>query len=260
MRSKDLLCSTPVRVGLALIATALIVFGIASLGSGPDPSDWISELSAGPSASGIRGDTSGIGLTTGSSGGRLTSAGKDAGSPDAGSVSDKVDIADPGNGDSSGASTIGAVPRRPGKPIVPENPESEDPKPGGPSTPDNPGTPGDEDSNTPVKTIRILWWNDTRSRAPRGFEVAIGAATWRPSDESAERETGALKRIPVGEPIVLYVYPDGRSNQRFEVPIEVTEVMQSDSDQDAIHVAVSDTAVRVVGTPVVEFDVSFKRE
>jgi hypothetical protein len=108
-------------------------------------------------------------------------------------------------------------------------------------------------------TVRIKWWNDTVEAPPTGFEVVMGDVTWKPSDISAESETGRLASAPLGSELFLDVYPDGRDGKRVRVPVELLAAMLPDSEEDAIHVAVSDDSVRVIGTPVLDFDVSTPR-
>lgn len=129
-------------------------------------------------------------------------------------------------------------------------------------------TPGTDDPNEgngtttqPAATmsLMILLWNDTQSKAPEGIEVAVGAAKWAPADSSLANQTGVLKGIAVGQKLQLEVYPDGRSGKKILVPILLTKEMRSGSEADAVHVEVKDGTVRVLGTPVENFDVSVER-
>lgn len=108
-------------------------------------------------------------------------------------------------------------------------------------------------------TLRILWWNDTEKVAPIGFEVAVGTVTWSPADAKAESGVGSLSGLEYGRELSLVVYPDGPSGTRVTVPILLTDDMVSNSDSDAVHVEVRDDTVRVLGTPVKNFDVTYDR-
>ena len=135
-----------------------------------------------------------------------------------------------------------------------------------PSSP--PPTPGSDDPNDDNGTstqpgatmsLMVLLWNDTQSKAPGDLEVAVGAVKWVPSDSSLANQAGSLKGLAVGQKLQLEVYPDGRSGNKILVPILLTKDMRSGSEADAVHVEVKDGSVRVLGTPVENFDVSVER-
>lgn len=116
-------------------------------------------------------------------------------------------------------------------------------------------------------TLKILWWNDTEAKAPTGFKIVVApvdggtdaSVSWAPSDIAAKSATASLEGLPYGKKLTLTVYPDGVDGKRITVPITLTTDMVSNSENDAVHVAVSDTQVRVLGTPVENFDQSFDR-
>lgn len=222
---RHVLDSIPVRVGLALLATAGLVFGILTISAGPDPSRWMSELAE---LGGAPEDGARLVRVSGESDGRAITDGDgpaaDAGAP-AGAADPQAPGAPAGNG--------GAA------------------QPGTPATPTAP--------NADVNTVRVIWWNDTEANPPSRLELALASSEWRPDNSRAASQTGTLARIPVGERLMLQVFPDGRNGKRIDVPVKVTAEMIENSEEDAIHVAISDTEVRVVGTPVVEFDVSYAR-
>jgi len=203
---RQVLDSIPVRVGLALLATAGLVFGVATLGSGLDPARWFSELSQ---QGGAPEDTAGLVRVSGEPDGRVAIVGADPA----------------GDGGAPGA----------------------------------PSRPGDKAPGAEANTVRLLWWNDTETSHPVRFELVLASSEWSPDNSRAASQTGSLAKIPVGEQLTLQVFPDGRNGKRIDVPVEVTAEMVDNSEEDAIHVAISDTAVRVVGTPIVEFDVSYAR-
>lgn len=121
--------------------------------------------------------------------------------------------------------------------------------------------PADDGTKPAAKTvsIMILFWNDTEQKAPKGLEVAVGDVVWKLADPTAESATGELKGLVVGKKYELEVYPDGRNGNRILVPFEFAADMRSGSEADAIHVEVRDEQVRVLGTPVDNFDVSVDR-
>lgn len=150
-----------------------------------------------------------------------------------------------GNGSATGgAGASGSNSNKPGSPT------------GGTAKPSGPGTK----PSAPVKTtaLKILWWNDTVSKKATGCEVAYGSAAFRP-DVSQDAATGLLKAVPVGKTVNLVVYPDGRSGKKIIVPFKVDSYMKASTDQDAIHVAVSDDTIKVLGNPVEGFEVEFDR-
>lgn len=120
------------------------------------------------------------------------------------------------------------------------------------------GSQGDAAASTGMKVL-FKWWNDTQSKTPQGMEIVIpGVSSWKP-DPTAEDAKKVLGPIPYEKPLVLAVYPDGRSGKKIEVRIAVVKSMQPGSEQDAIHIAVSDSGVRVLGTPVDNFDDTYER-
>lgn len=223
MKVKNILDSIPVRVGLAISAAVILVVVVASLGSGTNPAVWVSEL-VDPS-SGTRGEGTLLPVS-GDSEGRLPA----------------TETVPPSGESGSGDAASGG---------------RDDPAP--PATPTAPSNPGDSSTQGPTMTVRIILWNDTEARALRDTKVTIGSATWTPARSAEASETGRLTRVPVGRELVLSVAPDGAGGKNIEVPVMLTPNMRGNSEEDAIHVAISDAKVRVVGTPVVDFDVSLDR-
>ncbi|MBU4556073.1 MAG: hypothetical protein KJ747_04300 [Actinobacteria bacterium] len=129
---------------------------------------------------------------------------------------------------------------------------------------DDPATPSDTKDPAVAKpgetmTLRILLWNDTEGKAPKNLEVAVGAIKWIPADPTVPNQSGDLAGLAVGKDLQLEVYPDGRTGKKLLVTIRLTPEMRSGSDADAVHVEVRDDQVRVLGTPVDNFDVTAKR-
>lgn len=120
------------------------------------------------------------------------------------------------------------------------------------------GSSSSEDANADTRMIKILWWNDAAAQAPTNPEVVFGGKSYRP--KPGTNDSGRIGPCPVGEPLELTVYPDGRSGAKLVVKFLVEEHMTSNSDTDAIHVEVQDTTVRVLGNPVVNFAQSFTRQ
>lgn len=123
----------------------------------------------------------------------------------------------------------------------------------------NPGTKNPTSTpTTPVTktmTVKILWWNDTQSRKPVGTIISIGDARWKP-DVTALQDSGTLAGLPFGKQLTIVVYPDGPLGKKVSVPVMFDEkTMKPNSDQDAIHVEIRDTAVKVLGNPVNNFEV-----
>jgi len=113
----------------------------------------------------------------------------------------------------------------------------------------------DADEGVPLK---IMWWNDTVDRAPKGFEVVYAGQSFKP-DAGKQRDSGSIGPCPYGTTVTLVVYPDGRGGPKFVVPFTATKVMQANSERDAIHVQVSDGSVRVLGNAVDNFEQTFNR-
>lgn len=232
MRIRQVLDSIPVRVGLALLVTAGLVLGVATLGSEPDPARWLSDLSQ---QGDVPEDAAELARLPGEPDERVTTVGADPA----------------GNG---GAPGVAPDPQTPG--VSTDNGGAGQPAPAEPVAPSR---PGEKAPDGEVNTVRLLWWNDTETSPPVRFELVLASSEWRPDNSRAASQTGSLARIPVGERLMLQIFPDGRNGKQIDVPVEVTAEMMDNSEEDAIHVAVSDTSVRVVGTPVVEFSVLYAR-
>lgn len=242
MDIRKLSASTPFRVTAAIVLGVAVIAGLAFAGSGAQPAEWRSQLAQDPSDNVIRAD----GDRPGGVGARAIAVLNET-NPDA-AGSDPVRVQGDGTGqDGGGGGTAGDTSGQTGTPGDPQGGSTG----GDTDTPQDPGTT----PQGPVMTVRIKWWNDTVSTPPEAFQVILSQKTWSPSDMSADSETGRLTGIPVGSRIVLHIYPDGPDGTRIAVPVELIPAMLPDSEEDAIHVAVSDREVRVVGTPVLDFDV-----
>lgn len=101
--------------------------------------------------------------------------------------------------------------------------------------------------------VLIMFWNDTDSKPLKSTEIVLGASTYKPAT-GGKTDQGTLGLAPYDESVMITVYPDGRSGKKIEVPIVVTKGMIANSEQDAIHVAVSDGSVRVLGNAVSNID------
>lgn len=138
-----------------------------------------------------------------------------------------------------------------------DTPSDADTSDASPGTPPNTETPSNEPASKKM-TVRILYWNDTENE-PASVVVSIGTASWKPTDATAESAEGKLADLAFGQPLKIVVQPDGPAGKRIEVPVRFTPDMISDSTGDAIHVEVKDDTVRVLGTPVDNFDVTLDR-
>jgi hypothetical protein len=224
MNTPKFLQSKSVRLALAISAAAIVVTVVAIGGSGTDIGEWRSQLAGEPSARDTdRGDEAAQDARARAQA-VLNTGGATSGSPTDGSGSGDAVV---GEGSDSGTTGSGS-------------------------------TPGSGDVRETL-TVRIKWWNDTVAAPPVGIEVVLGDVNWKPSNVSAEAATGRLSSAPLGSELFLDVYPDGRDGKRVRVPVELLAAMLPDSEEDAIHVAVSDDTVRVIGTPVLDFDVSTPR-
>lgn len=177
--------------------------------------------------------------------------------------------------------TEGASGAATGSPDSGDNPKrissSSSPKPAGnlpggsdSSNDDGSGDPGGPDDGTPppddgkpsdqgkTAVVEILWWNDTKNKAPEGCEVLFGTSSFKPSP-GKDSAVGSVSGVPVGTPSQLTIYPDGRGGKKLVVPFTFDSSMKPDSERDAIHVEISDTRVRVLGNPINGFDQSFDR-
>ena len=107
--------------------------------------------------------------------------------------------------------------------------------------------------------VRIIFWNDTTAKArPTGCEIVSGTSSYKPNT-AVKFSRGSIGLAPFRKKLELTVYPTGRSGKKFVVPFTVTPDMLPNSEQDAIHVAVSDSSVRVLGNAVFNFDQIFAR-
>ena len=105
--------------------------------------------------------------------------------------------------------------------------------------------------------IKILWWNDTVNRAPSNAEIVFAGKSYKPA--AGKSDSGSIGPCPLGKPLQLVIYPDGRRGAKLIAKFTVDSQMVANSETDAIHVEVRDTGVRVLGNPVSNFVQSFSR-
>lgn len=124
---------------------------------------------------------------------------------------------------------------------------------------DGASTPSDGTSATPTAPVDgmmvgIIFWNDTEAKKARNVVISYGGSQFKP-DVSKASDTGSIGPCPYGETLVLKVYPEGTAGDAapLEFRFVVAKGMKADGDRDAIHVAMTDGSVRVLGNPVVDF-------
>jgi len=116
-------------------------------------------------------------------------------------------------------------------------------------------------SNKPVAPgmpVMVIFWNDANSKKLTRAEVVIGASSFKPS-ASAKNSRKNLGPFAYGKKIDVIVYPDGRGGKEIVVPMMLDQQMVPKSEQDAIHVAISDQTVRVLGNAILNVDQSYPR-
>jgi len=106
--------------------------------------------------------------------------------------------------------------------------------------------------------VLILFWNDTNSKPLKGTEIVIGTSSFKP-DTSGKDDRGTVGTVPYGEVVKITIYPDGRSGKKIQVPLTVVRGMIPNSEQAAIHVAISDGSVRVLGNAISNLDQAVPR-
>ncbi|MDP2232530.1 MAG: hypothetical protein Q8K89_02760, partial [Actinomycetota bacterium] len=210
-------------VGAAVAAVAVVAVGFALTGGG---GAWKSALKGTDGASSIAQIGGDSGSTTNSSPKAVTTKPGSASGTNA-------NPSDPGSGGGDQPSADG--------PSAP-NPSDTATKPADSNGTPGDGTPGEGTPTVQSMTVRILWWNDTRSKAPENPEVIVGTSSFKP-DVAKESQSGALASLVIGRELTLVVYPDGPDGKKIVVPIQLNSDMVPDSDQDAIHVEVSDANV-----------------
>jgi len=124
--------------------------------------------------------------------------------------------------------------------------------------PATPAKPATKPAVKPGMKVLILFWNDTNSKPLKGTEIVIGSSSYKPNT-SGKSDRGTLGTVPYGELVKITVYPDGRSGKKIQVPLIVTRGMIPNSEQDAIHVAISDGSVRVLGNAISNLDQTVPR-
>lgn len=134
------------------------------------------------------------------------------------------------------------------------------PSPGSSGSGSTESKAGQKDSTKPstaAKIIRINWWNDTQANPVDDPAIVFAGTTVRP--KPGKSSVLSIGPCPVGKKLQLVVYPDGPSGQKMVATFLVTSAMVANSDQDAIHVEVRDNRVRVLGSPIPNFDQTFER-
>jgi len=106
--------------------------------------------------------------------------------------------------------------------------------------------------------VMVIFWNDASSKKLTRAEVVIGAGSFKPS-ASAKNSRMNLGPFAYGKTIDVIVYPDGRGGKKIVVPMMLDRQMIPKSEQDAIHVAISDKTVRVLGNAILNVDQSYPR-
>jgi len=106
--------------------------------------------------------------------------------------------------------------------------------------------------------VMVIFWNDANSKKLTRAEVVIGASSFKPS-ASAKSSRKNLGPFAYGKKIDVIVYPDGRGGKEIVVPMMLDQQMVPKSEQDAIHVAISDQTVRVLGNAILNVDQSYPR-
>lgn len=136
--------------------------------------------------------------------------------------------------------------------------------PGGSTNSGEPGDPTDAPSSggsvdEPVAQadgmmVGIIFWNDTEAKKAKNVVISYGGSQFKP-DVSKTSDVGSIGPCPYGETLVLKVYPEGTAGDATPLEFRFTVVkgMQTNGDRDAIHVAMTDGAVRVLGNPVIDF-------
>lgn len=120
------------------------------------------------------------------------------------------------------------------------------------------GTGTKPSPSTKGLVVKILWWNDTKTKAPNGCEIVYGSSSFKPV-ATKDAASGSIGPVPYRKSVQLVIYPDGRSGKKILVPFVVDSGMNANSDRDAIHVQISDAEVRVLGNAVDGFDKTFDR-
>lgn len=105
-----------------------------------------------------------------------------------------------------------------------------------------------------AKTVYVVvkYWNDCERQQPDELQLVLGDASWKPKGE--ESQTGKIGPLAVGKTSTLVVYPDGPKGSKLVAKILFRKDMVA-SDRDAVHVEIRDERIRVLGNPVVGFEV-----
>lgn len=131
--------------------------------------------------------------------------------------------------------------------------ESVEPGSSATSTPSG-GTSATPTAPTDSMMVGIIFWNDTEAKKAKNVVISYGGSQFKP-DLSKPSDSGSIGPCPYGETLTLKVYPEGTTAGAtpLEFKFVVVKGMQTDGDRDAIHVAMTDGSVRVLGNPVVDF-------
>lgn len=107
--------------------------------------------------------------------------------------------------------------------------------------------------------VKILWWNDTKTRGPKNVIVTWDGGSWSP-DATLKSDVTTIGPFPVGKKLNLTVYPDGKSRPGRVVPFTIRASMLSESDRDGIHIELRDDNLRVLGNAVQNFERNYARK
>lgn len=107
--------------------------------------------------------------------------------------------------------------------------------------------------------LRVFWWNDTKARPAHSFELGWGSnGSWK-ADGTKSSQVTEIGPFPTGVRFELGVFPSGTSGDGWAAPLYISPQMISASDQDALHVEITDDGMKVLGNPVQNFEVDFPR-
>lgn len=125
--------------------------------------------------------------------------------------------------------------------------------------------PTGTDPQAPVEMkVMLKFWNDTFGKPLTDCTVTlqgIGVAasySWKPAT-NVKSTTKILGPLPMDRPLTVVVKADGGSGKVVEATFVLDKTLVSASERDAIHIGVSDKDVRVLGNPVMNFEVNEPR-
>lgn len=106
--------------------------------------------------------------------------------------------------------------------------------------------------------VRVVFWNDSAQVKPAGAVIALGDIAFHP-DADKPTDSVTLRALPRNVIFNLVVEPDGARGKKIVTPVRFTSRMSTGSMRDAINVEVTDSEIRVVGNPLVKYDVTVPR-